>query len=353
MNISLWDPASLLQITDGARDGCGKVNCFGNAKYNVRCRWDIVEPNLSMIRPLLDQMSQSPPESVTTDTLRQLAKLCLCPGFHSRQAETFVSNWQTVINVTIQHRTNLVQAQTADYISQVSLRTEEVAQLEASLSAQRQSYTELQSQKDNLAADFQHQIEGLNQELERENDDRAALELTCRQLKLSHELVAEQAVEESLVRKKAEEYNAILLTKLETLNTQLNGFVSVREERNTLKEQLKKLVEESREAHDTLHREIEKTNAVEHQRVGERATFESATHRYQTQLEEQKAHCTFLRGQVDGLEATVAKLQAEIRGCRPHRIWAWIAGLGKGTDSKLSMAVKDEVMEVRALKAYA
>ncbi|KAF4997437.1 hypothetical protein FGRMN_3801 [Fusarium graminum] len=352
MNVTLWDPASLLQITDSARDGCGKVNCVGNAKYNVRCRWDIVEPNRSSVRALLNQMSKSTPESVTTDTLRQLARLCLCSDFHSHQAETFVSNWRTVINVTVQHRANLVQVQTAKYLSQITVKTEEVVDLETSLSAQRQSYTELQNQKEILAADLEGQIEELKQELQKRKDECAASMLMCRQLKLSHEALVDQALEESLIRKKAKEDNAILLTKLEAQGVQLKDFVSVREESQKLKEQLVALTEESREARDAFHMEVEKAKAVARQRADERATFESATHHQQTQLEEQRAHCTFLRGQVEDLETTVAKLQSDIRKCRPHRIWAWVSRSGKGSNSKSTVTGKDKTTEARALKAY-
>ncbi|KAF5670080.1 reticulocyte-binding 2 a [Fusarium heterosporum] len=353
MNVTLWDPASLLQITDGARDGCGKVNCIGNAKYNVRCRWDVVEPNRSSVRALLIQMSKSLPESVTTNTLRQLARLCLCPDFHSHQAETFVSNWRKVINITVQHRANLVQVQTAKYLSQITLKTEELADLETSLAVQRQSYAELQNQNETLAADLEGQIEELNQELQKRKDECAASMLMCRQLKLSHEAGAEQVLEESFIRKKAEEDNDILLAKLKALDMRLKDFVSVREENEKMKEQLETLTQESTKARDAAHRELEKAKAVANQSADERATFESVTRRYQIQLEEQKAHCTILKGQVEDLETTVAELQTDIRRCWPHRIWARIAKFGRGNVPKSAVTGKNDTTEVRALKTYA
>ncbi|KAM0195633.1 hypothetical protein ACHAPI_006182 [Fusarium lateritium] len=353
MTTALWDPEHLLQVTHGIRDRCGKVNCLGTAKYNVRCRWDIDEPNRSKIRPLLDQMSQTPPESITTETLRYLARLCLCSNYHSHQAEMFVSDWQTVINTTVQCNKRMVQAQAGDAESQLPLRTAEAVHLEENLAILRNEYAELQSRLDLISTDSDEKIAKLNKQVQDCEAECADTNYALSEMESSQQAWMNNAAEESESRTKAEEENAVLRARLEKVDGQLNGFKSLKEENNKLEEQIVLLAEEFRGAKRAIDNEIKKAMDVEQQRADERALAQSMMHQYQAQLDQERSDCAVLKGRIGGLKSVVTELQDDILSCWSHRFWGWMTRVGKGNPSRLRMSSQNESANEIALKTYA
>lgn len=353
MTSSLWDPEHLLQITHGIRDRCGKVNCFGNAKYNVRCRWDIEEPNRSKIRPLLDQMSQTLPEFITTDTLRRLARLCLCSNYHSHQVEIFVSDWQTVINAAVQCNKRMIQAQATEVVPQLSVRTAEVVQLEESLATLRDAYAEVQNQLDLFAKESNEKIVKLNKEAQDHKDDYAAKELAFREMLSYQQAWKDQAAEESECRRKAEQETAVLQVRLEKLDGQLGDFESVQGDNNKLKGQVALLAEECKESRRVAEEEMKKLKDAEQQRADERALAHSTLQQYQTQLDQERSDGTVLKGRIDVLESAITELQDGIMSCWSHRFWGWMGRVKKGGASKSRMGNPRETATEIALKTYA
>lgn len=103
-----WDPANLLQVTSDGDDDNVKINCVGSTFRDVRCRWDIPGPELSKIRSLLREMSIMKPEVVTEETLRRLARLCLCQDWHSGQLHQTVRRWASVVETATLRNKNLI-----------------------------------------------------------------------------------------------------------------------------------------------------------------------------------------------------------------------------------------------------
>ncbi|SPJ74133.1 uncharacterized protein FTOL_03863 [Fusarium torulosum] len=336
MTSALWDPEHLLQITHGTRD-----------------RWDIDEPNRSKIRPLLDLMSQTLPESITTDTLRHLARLCLCSSYHSHQVETFVSDWQTVINTTVQCNRRMTQAQAAEAESQLSVATAEVLHLEESLDTLRYDYAEIQTRLELVATESDEKIAKLNKVAQDNEAEHAATELSFREMISSQETWKDQAAEELESRTKAEEENAVLQARLEKVNGQLRDFESVQEENNELKEQISLLAEEFKGAKRAVDDETKKANDVEQQRADERALAQSMMDQYKAQLDQERSHCAVLRGRIECLELVVTEMEDDILSCWSHKFWGWMAKVGKGGASKLRMGSQKETTREIALKTYA
>lgn len=107
---SYWDPANLLQITLDADDSYGSIQCTGESasRANKRCRWDIEDPDRSKVRPLLSQISRLRPEAVPNSTLRELARLCLCPQYHATQDALVVARWTRILKTASEHHRNLL-----------------------------------------------------------------------------------------------------------------------------------------------------------------------------------------------------------------------------------------------------
>ncbi|CAJ0554758.1 Ff.00g132710.m01.CDS01 [Fusarium sp. VM40] len=353
MTSALWDPEHLLQITHGIRDRCGKVNCFGNAKYNVRCRWDIEEPNRSKIRPLLDQMSQTLPESITTDTLRRLARLCLCSNYHSHQVEIFVSDWQTVINAAVQCNKRMIQAQANEVESQLPVRTVEVVQLEMNLSMLQHEYAELQARLDLISMESNEKIAKVNKEAQDHKVEYAAKELAFREMLSYQQAWKDQAAEESECRRKAEQETAVLQVRLEKLDGQLRDFESVQGDNNKLKGQVALLAEECKESKRVAEDEMKKSKDVEQQRVDERALAQLTAQQYQTQLDQERSDSAVLKGRIGVLESAITELQDGIMSCWSHRFWGWMARAKKGGVSRSRIASQRETATEIALKTYA
>ncbi|KAF7556002.1 hypothetical protein G7Z17_g1736 [Cylindrodendrum hubeiense] len=111
MSPAYWDPANLLQIAFNVDDAFGEIQCVGlTSRHNNRCRWTIEEPNQSEIRSLLAQMSKTKPGLIKTDTLHQLAGLCLCPSFHAAQVYDVTTRWNTIVKAAAQHHKNLAES---------------------------------------------------------------------------------------------------------------------------------------------------------------------------------------------------------------------------------------------------
>ncbi|KAM0244942.1 hypothetical protein ACHAP5_005849 [Fusarium lateritium] len=329
---ALWDPEHLLQITHGIRDRCGKVNCFGTAKHN---------------------MSQTPPESITTETLRYLARLCLCSSYHSHQSEIFVSDWQTVINATVQCNKRIIQAQAGDAKSQLSLRTAEAVHLKENLATLRHQYAALQSRLDLISTDSDEKIAKLNKHVQDCEAERADTNNTLSEMESSLQAWMDKAAEESESRTEVEEENAVLRVRLEKVDGQLREFESVKRENTKLEEQIALLAEQFRGAERAVEDGVKKAKDIEQQRADERALAQSMMHQYQTQLDQERSNRAVLKGRIGGLESVVTELQDDILSCWSHRFWGWMARVGKGSSTKLRMGSQNESAKEIALKTYA
>ncbi|KIL87032.1 hypothetical protein FAVG1_09586 [Fusarium avenaceum] len=336
MTSALWDPEHLLQITHGIRD-----------------RWDIEEPNRSKIRPLLDQMSKTLPESITTETLRHLARLCLCSNYHSHQVEIFVSDWQTVINAAVQRNKRMIQAQATEVVPQIPVRTAEVVQLEESLATLRVSYAELQNQLDLFGKESNEKIAKLNKDAQDHKAEYAAKELAFREMLSYQQAWKDQAADESECRRKAEEGNAVLRDRLEKADGQLRDFESVRGDNNKLKGQVALLAEECKESRRVAEEEMKKLKDVEHQRADERTLAHSTLRRCQTQLDQERSDSAVLKSRIGVLESAITELQDGIMSCWSHRFWGWMAKAKKGGASKSRTGNQRETATEIALKTYA
>ncbi|KAF2180895.1 hypothetical protein K469DRAFT_753010 [Zopfia rhizophila CBS 207.26] len=91
MALAIWDSDSVFQITNHDR---GDIRCVGRARsrFDLRCRWEIEEPERSKIYSILDRMTEKPPDSITTEGLRRLARLCLCKDYRLNQVEEVVES---------------------------------------------------------------------------------------------------------------------------------------------------------------------------------------------------------------------------------------------------------------------
>ncbi|KAH6876554.1 hypothetical protein B0T10DRAFT_497715 [Thelonectria olida] len=166
MSQSYWDPANLLQVTLDQNDTWGEIQCVGVARsrHNNRCRWTIEDPDRAKVRPLLVQMSKTKPELITTDTLRKLAILCLCPSYHSGQVSEAVARWTLVVKTAAQHHKNLVG-------SAASASTNGNASLETALKEAQQKLVDAQKTIDaekTSAAQFAARTMGTTNQLRSE-----------------------------------------------------------------------------------------------------------------------------------------------------------------------------------------
>ncbi|PKX90450.1 uncharacterized protein P174DRAFT_515544 [Aspergillus novofumigatus IBT 16806] len=99
MSTAVWDPDTILQITDPS--GRGMI-CVGLARPHSpsglrgRCRYDILPDRHRAILSILDTMSRTPPQYVTNRELRSIARLGLCE-WHTHQVEKVVANWEDIL----------------------------------------------------------------------------------------------------------------------------------------------------------------------------------------------------------------------------------------------------------------
>ncbi|KAM0555893.1 hypothetical protein ACHAPJ_006295 [Fusarium lateritium] len=355
MSSALWDPANLLQITDSLRDQSGKVHCVGITRYDARCKWTIDEPDLSEIRPLLNQISQSPPESIALETLQQLARLCLCSKYHSNQVGLFAGHWTTVIKAAVQHHKNMMTRDKGDALgdidslrSQLSIKTEEVLHFERELAAARQAL--LYYNRDEQES--KNQIEYLETQLRESQTRQESAETMLLDIKRSYQVLQTQLSVESMAREKAGQENITLRAKIQEAEDQLEGYELDKEEKVDLREEITRLEEENEKGLRKFQVEVDKRRTTEQQLAVERVAKESMAHQYQNQLEEQQAQSSVLKGRIGTLELIVAQLEASISACWSHRFWAWMAKVRTGRKSQQWTGTKGEEVEEIPLKTY-
>ncbi|RHZ67333.1 uncharacterized protein CDV56_107824 [Aspergillus thermomutatus] len=95
MSTSVWDPDSILQISDASGRG---MFCVGLARsrYDSRCRWNIPQDRYTAVLSVLDDISMKLPHNVTNSELRRLARLGLCE-YHGHQEGEIVAKWENVL----------------------------------------------------------------------------------------------------------------------------------------------------------------------------------------------------------------------------------------------------------------
>ncbi|KAF7176098.1 hypothetical protein CNMCM7691_001574 [Aspergillus felis] len=99
MSTAVWDPDTILQITDISGRG---MLCVGLARPHSssgcrgRCRWDVPPASYRAILSILDTMSRTPPHYVTNSELRSIARLALCK-YHNDQVDEVVANWEDIL----------------------------------------------------------------------------------------------------------------------------------------------------------------------------------------------------------------------------------------------------------------
>ncbi|KAJ4252923.1 hypothetical protein NW762_010829 [Fusarium torreyae] len=356
MSSALWDPANLLQITDNLRDRSGKVHCVGITKYDARCKWTIDEPDLSEIRPLLNQMSQSPPDSITLETLRQLARLCLCSKFHSNQVGLFAGHWTTVIKAATQHHKNMMALDKGQNLgdidslrSQLSIKTEEVLHFERELASARQAILYYSRDEQEL----KNQTKYLEKQLRESQTRQESAETLFLDIEQSHQVLQTQVSEESMARKEADQENITLRAKIQEAEDQLEGYELVKEEKADLRQEIARLEEENEKGLRQVRAEVDKCRTTEQQLAVERVAKESMAHQYQDQLEEQQTQSFALKSRIASLEMIVAQLEASISACWSHRFWAWMAKVRKDRKSQQCIGAMGEQVEEIPLKTYA
>ncbi|KAF4470430.1 Reticulocyte-binding 2 a [Fusarium albosuccineum] len=368
MSSALWDPANLLQITDDLRDQSGKISCLGITRNSARCRWAILEPDLSDVRPLLKKMSLSKPELITTDTLRRLARLCLCPKFHQHQAEQFVRHWTTIIKAAVQQHKNLTESMadaTPDEVHSSQMDSDSrqrqysesaisIKSLQSQLAAERESFAQLAATWKNGSEEVRVENGHLKGQLREVQDRLRTSEATMSHQTQSSQALMEKIGEESEARRKVDQENMTLQAKLGDMQDQLGAFEAVRTENNFLKQEVIRLGEKHGETLRAYESEVDKVKLAEEQLVTIQEAKDSTIHQYQCRIDEQNNHRTGLERRIAGLEDDVAQLEARIAACWLHAFWAWASRFGGrlGTSSRLPKTKAERVGEI-ALKTYA
>ncbi|KAJ4317652.1 hypothetical protein N0V84_007251 [Fusarium piperis] len=354
MTSSSWDPANLLQITDDLRSRSGEISCLGITKHGARCRWDVLEPNLSEVRPLLRDMSQVKPESITAETLRKLARLCLCPKFHSHQAEQFVYHWTAVLKTATQHHKKLLEdnnspssdtVQTLEH--RLAFKQRECEDLEKKLDREIVSNTRLSDEWREKSSEMTTEITHLKHQIdEHEHHILTAVQAMLDQKKAAQTLI-EQRKEESANRDKAERENTILQSKLKASQDKLKR---VREENENLIEELATVVESNDVEMKSCQDEIDQLKATERDLTKERDAGDAMLQQYRAQIAKQLAQNTLLDDRIASLEAAQARLEASIASCWVHAFWGWTSRFKGRRNGSGHLGGKTEEI---ALKTYA
>ncbi|KAM5341865.1 hypothetical protein ACJ41O_014896 [Fusarium nematophilum] len=334
---SFWDPANLLQITDGIRDRDGKISCIGITRKDARCRLTVLEPDLSEIRPLLRSMSAVKPELVTTDTLRRLARLCLCPEYHYHQAEEFVRHWSSVIKSATKNYENLLGS-VEDTIVILTTELDSVrTELESRQTVQPSS-TDLEKQlveEKESAARWKRDSEQLRAEIEslkdllQERDQR--LETTKAALseqRQANEALAEKIQKQSTENDNVQEENATLRAKLKSTEEQQAKFRMAQTENERLSREISNLKQDQEKSLNQVRIASEEARSLEQQLATERETRDAMAQQHQTQLDEQRNRGTTLHNRIADLEIIQAQLEASITSCWLHSFRAWASTFG-------------------------
>lgn len=106
-----WDPYKLLSIHDHKNRG---FSCVGTAEtqWNSRCRWQFFYAS-APIAARVDAMAACDPSEISQKSLESLARLCLCPDNHQKEAPEKAREWYDKITVFLDERARTA-ALTAD-----------------------------------------------------------------------------------------------------------------------------------------------------------------------------------------------------------------------------------------------
>ncbi|KAL2694864.1 hypothetical protein Neosp_001453 [[Neocosmospora] mangrovei] len=351
---SFWDPGNLLQITDDLRSKPGVISCLGITKHGARCRWDVLEPNLSQVRPLLKAMSQVKPESITIQTLQRLAMLCVCPKFHSHQAGLFVQHWTGVLKTATQHHQELLgdsNDPSSDEIStlqaELALKQIECEDLRKSLDREINSNATLSDEWRDKSNEMTTKITHLENQISDSEQRLATTEAALSNQVQETQSLLERQKEESTARNKAEEGNTTLQSKLKIGEDKLKR---VREENKNLVGKLVEVRESNEAKLQSCQDEIRQLKVTEQDLIKERDDRDAKLEQYRAQLDKQLAQNTLLDGRIANLEEIQGRLEGSIASCWLHSFRRWTIGL-KTKHSKPQM-VEDKTEEI-VLKTYA
>ncbi|KAJ4211640.1 hypothetical protein NW759_012242 [Fusarium solani] len=353
---SLWDPENLLQVTDDLRSKAGEIKCLGKNRHHARCNWDVPESNLSEVRPLLRAMSQVKPESITNETLRRLARLCLCIEYHSRQEEQVVRHWMRVLKTATQHHQRLLDMKnsSSDEVQTlqrgIALKQDECEDLRRKLDREIASNTRSSDEWKGKSSEMTTRITRLEQKLSDSEHRLKITESAMSDQEQATQALLEQHTEESAARTKAEEENTILLSKLNASEDKLKR---IREENETLVVKLATVRKSNEVDKQACQDEIDQLKAAERDLAKERDDRDARLEQCRVQLSKQLAQNTLLDDRIASLEETQAQLEANIASCWMHSFWTWTARL-KGRRSRPWLVEgKREKVEEIALKTYA
>lgn len=347
---SFWDPEVLLHITDDLRSKAGEIKCLGTNRKHARCNWDVTESNLSEVRPLLKAMSQVKPESVTTETLRRLASLCLCVDFHSHQAEQIVRHWTRVLKTATQHHQRLLDMEnsSSDEVQTLQrdlvLKQDECKDLRKKLDHEIASNTKSKDEWKDRSSEMTTRITRLEQKLSDSDQRLKITESTLSDQEQATQALLERHKEESAARTKAEE---ILRSKLKLSEDKLK---SVREENKNLVQELATACQSNEAKMQACQDEIKRLKATEQDLAEERDDRDAKLEEYRAQLGKQLAQNTFLETRIASLEETQVQLEASIASCWLHSFWTWVTRFKNRRSS--SQTVEGKTEEI-VLKTYA
>lgn len=354
MTSSFWDPGNLLQITDDLRSKPGVISCLGITKHGARCRWDVLEPNLSQVRPLLEAMSQVKPESITIQTLQRLAMLCVCPKFHSHQTGLFVQHWTGVLKTATQHHQELLgdsDGPSSDEIqtlqAELAFKQRECEDLQKKLDHEIISAARLNDEWRDKSSEMTTKITYLEHQISDSEERLATTEAALSNKKQETQALLGQHKEESTARNKAEEENTILQSQLKVGEDKLKR---VREENKNLIKELATAYESNKAEIQAYQDEINELGATERDLIKERDDRDAKLEEYRAQLDKQLAQNTLLDGRIASLEETQGQLEESIASCWLHSFRRWTTRLkNKRSRPQLVEGRTEEVV----LKTYA
>lgn len=372
--LAYWDPANLLQVTSDGDDDRVKINCVGRNWRNVRCRWEVLEPQLSKVRPLLREMSTTKPEAVTEETLRRLASLCLCPEWHRSQLCQTVSRWVSVVERAALHNQNLI-ASLGSSVNGLedrpakSKKTPIEACEEATFSIELLVDTMTSMRKlpptrnacakveSTAQAKAEHQAVALSNKL-----DEAERQLADCRTKISaleeekqHDKTKDHLRACQTKRDQLEKENGALRVNISKLALVQDSLAACRAKKDKLgreKETLTAELDKLEQTRDALTAELDRARVeASTSRDGEQhlaAEFKAANSslkQYRAELAQERGRNTTLREQVASLELSHAELMESMSACWLHRFWAWVLGNGASKDSASTVMPQETVLQ--------
>lgn len=350
---SIWDPENLLQVTDDLRSKAGEIKCLGKMRFDCRCRIDVPESNLSEVRSLLRAMSQVKPESITNETLRRLASLCLCVQYHSHHEGQVVRHWTSVLKTATQHHQTLLDMKnsSSDEVQtlqrDIALKQDECEDLRRKLDREIASNTRSSNGWKDKSSELTTRITRLEQKLSDSERRLKIAESAMSDQEQAAQALSEQHKEELTARTKAEEEKTTLQSKLKVNEDKLK---SVREENKSLVQELATVRESNEAKMQACQDEIKRLKATKQGLTEERDDRDAKLQQYRAQLGKQLAQNTVLDNRIASLEETRAQLEASIVSCWLHSFWTWATRF-KSRRGR-SQLVEGRMEEI-ALKTYA